>query len=71
MGSDRIEALEIALAHAEAEIADLSDTCQQQWREIDAMKAEIGKLTRTLEAFARAAEEDKDQPDPNQRPPHY
>lgn len=68
MTSDRIEALEIALAHAEAEIADLSDACRAQWTEIEALKREIGKLTRTLEAMAA---EPEDAPDPDARPPHY
>lgn len=71
MDSDRIEALEIALTHAEAAVADLSDACREQWREIDLLRKEIGKLTRTMEAFARAASEEKGAPDPNQRPPHY
>lgn len=69
MTSDRIDALEIALAHAEATITDLSDTCAEQWREIDAMKKEIGKLTRTLEAMA-AGDEGED-PKARMLPPHY
>ncbi|QIE55501.1 SlyX family protein [Pikeienuella piscinae] len=68
MTSERFESLEIALAHAEAEIADLSETCSRQWAEIDALKHQIAKLTRSLEAMAA---EPEDAPDPDQRPPHY
>ncbi|MEX2520225.1 MAG: SlyX family protein [Paracoccaceae bacterium] len=69
---DRIEALEIALAHAEAISLDLSDACAAQWREIEALRGEIGKLTRTVEALLAAGDEAaggggaEDQP-----PPHY
>lgn len=68
MTSDPIEAIQIALTHAEAEIADLSETCRAQWVEIDALRREIGKLTRSLEAMAATPE---DAPDPDARPPHY
>ncbi len=70
MGSERIEALEMALAHAEAEIEGLSETCRAQWREIDALKAEIGRLTRSLQAMIDEAE-GRDAPPAHQKPPHY
>ncbi|WP_340107859.1 SlyX family protein [Pikeienuella sp. HZG-20] len=69
MTSDRIEALEIALTHAEAAIIDLSDICRAQGLEIDALKQEIGKLTRTLNAVA--SDSGGDAPAADQRPPHY
>mgnify|MGYP000365582237 CR=1 FL=1 len=65
---DRLEALEIALAHQEAAVEDLSEIVQRQWAEIDGLKREIGRLTRTLEA---AMEGDDDAPPANQPPPHY
>lgn len=69
MTSDRIEALEIALAHAESAIGDLSDICRAQGLEIDVLKREIGKLTRSLEALATDGGEDA--PAADRRPPHY
>lgn len=69
MSSERIEALEIALSHAEAEIADLSETCKDQWREIDALKKELGRVTRSIEAMLTANEDEA--PPADQRPPHY
>lgn len=68
MSSERIEALEVALAHAEAAVEDLSETVQSQWAEIDALKRDVAKLTRSLEA---ALEGDDDAPPVDQRPPHY
>ena len=68
MTSDRIEALETVVAHQEAAIEDLSDTVQAQWTEIERLKREIGKLTRSLEAIVEGGEET---PPANQPPPHY
>lgn len=68
MTSDRLEALETVVAHQEAAIDDLSETVQAQWAEIERLKREIGKLTRSLEAMVEDAEE---APPVNQRPPHY
>ena len=48
MTSDRIEALEEALAHQEAAVQDLSEVVHAQGVEIEALRREIGKLTRTL-----------------------
>lgn len=65
---NRIEALETHIAHQEASIEDLSDTVQAQWMAIEALKREIGKLTRSLEAMAMSED---DAPPANQPPPHY
>lgn len=65
---DRIVALETALAHAEAEIADIAETARAHWAEIEALKAEIGRLTRSLEAML---EDRGDAPPPDAKPPHY
>ncbi|MEL7462986.1 MAG: SlyX family protein [Pseudomonadota bacterium] len=69
MTSEKIEALEIALAHAEASIEDLSEVAQRQGAEIEALRREIGKLTRTLEAMLE--DRDEDAPPADQKPPHY
>jgi SlyX protein len=68
MTSDRIEALEAHVAHQQAEIDDLSETVRRQWEEIEALKRETGKLTRTLEAML---EDDSEAPAAHQKPPHY
>ena len=67
-GADRIEALETALAHAEAAIDDLSDVVRSQTAELDELRRDFGKLTRTLQAMM----EDQEESAPaDQRPPHY
>ncbi|MEM7523044.1 MAG: SlyX family protein [Pseudomonadota bacterium] len=68
MTSDRFEAIETAVAHAEAMIDDLSSVIQAQGAEIDALTRKIAKLSRTLEAALERADED---PPANQPPPHY
>lgn len=62
----RIDALEMALAHAEAAVEDLSETCRAQWAEIDALKTELARLTRSLEAALQEPDEPVDRP-----PPHW
>lgn len=69
MTSDRIEALETHAAHQEAAIEDLSETVRRQWAEIDALKREVAKITRTLEAMLEDREEEA--PPANRPPPHY
>jgi SlyX protein len=65
---DRLDAMEIHIAHQEAAIEGLSETVQAQWLQIDALKREIGKLTRSLEAMSMSG---GDAPAANQPPPHY
>lgn len=67
--ADRIEALEIALSHAEAAIEDLSATARIQWDEIDGLKRDIARLSRRLEAAIEADEGDA--PAADRPPPHY
>jgi uncharacterized coiled-coil protein SlyX len=64
----RVEALEIALSHAEASIDDLSETVQAQWAAIDGLKRDVARLTRKLDA---AMTDDQETPPANQPPPHY
>lgn len=68
MTSDRIEGLETALAHAEAAVEDLSDVVRAQGAEIEALRREVGRLTRTMAAMLEDVEEAAPA---NQKPPHY
>lgn len=68
MSSERIEALEIALAHAEAAVEDLSDVVQKQNGDIAALRRDVGKLTRTIEAMLEKGEEAAPA---DAKPPHY
>lgn len=65
---DRLVALETALAHADAEIAELAEIARAHWAEIERLKAEIGKLTRSLEAML---EDRGDEAPADAKPPHY
>ncbi|MEM7547738.1 MAG: SlyX family protein [Pseudomonadota bacterium] len=67
--ASRIEALEIALSHAEAAIEDLSATARAQWDEIDNLKRDVIRLSRRLEAAMEADEGDT--PAADSPPPHY
>ncbi|CAA7623369.1 SlyX family protein [Magnetospirillum sp. UT-4] len=49
--SDRLTAVETALAHAEAAIHDLSDMVRSQGREIDALRGEVTRLRAALIAL--------------------
>ena len=69
MASDKAEALEMALAHAEANIEDLSQEVRRQGLEITELRKEIGRITRSLEAMLERG--DDDAPPVNQPPPHW
>ena len=66
--AERIDALEEHIAHQQSTIDDLMDVSQAQWAEIERLKREIGKVTRSLEAMV---EGDDDAPPVDQPPPHY
>ncbi|WP_142848967.1 SlyX family protein [Telmatospirillum sp. J64-1] len=64
----RIATLEIALAHAEASIQDLSDMAARQWAEIDSLTTQA----RLLKDRVRALEAGVDRsPSDDKPPPHY
>lgn len=65
----RIEALEIALSHAEAAIEDLSETAQEQWALINHLKRDVARLTKRLEAAMEA--DNGVAPPAHAPPPHY
>ena len=66
--TDRLNALEEHIAHQQATIDDLLEVSQAQWAEIERLKRELGKITRSLEAMV---ENEGDAPPPDRPPPHY
>lgn len=68
MTSDRLDALEEHSAHQQATIEELVEVSQAQWAEIERLKRELSKLTRSLEAMVTGQE---DAPPVDQKPPHY
>ena len=59
---ERITELEIALAHQDQTITDLSEMISQQWKEIENLKRELSRLDDTK--LDRPPDEDSP-------PPHY
>lgn len=65
---NRINDLEIQLAHQSAMLDELNDTIVKQWAEIDALKKQLQRTTGRLEQVEDALPQNT--PD-HQPPPHY
>ena len=63
--TDRLDALEIRIAHQDRTIAELNETVTAQWRKIDALEREL----KMLREEARNAFPARTEPEPP--PPHY
>lgn len=63
--TDRLDALEIRIAHQDRTIAELNETVTAQWRKIDALEREL----KMLREEARNAFPARNEPEPP--PPHY
>lgn len=59
---DRVNELEMALAHQDQTISDLSDMINQQWQEIEKLKRELSRLEATKADMP---------PEEDNAPPHY
>jgi SlyX protein len=64
----RIEALEIARAHQERTVEDLSEALAAQWKQIEALNRQVARLADQVQE-AQAAAGGGEVPDPP--PPHY
>ena len=64
----RIEALEIARAHQERTVEDLSEALAAQWQQIEALNRQVVRLADQMQE-AQAAAGGGEVPDPP--PPHY
>ena len=62
---NRIDELEIRIAHQDRTIADLSDMLTAQWKKIELLERQLRRLGEELESM-----ESGDAP-ANQKPPHY
>ena len=61
----RLFDLETRTAHHDRTIAELNDVITAQWKKLDALERQIGRLGEEMEALLSA-----DMP-ANQKPPHY
>jgi len=59
---DRVNELEMALAHQDQTISDLSEMINRQWKEIEKLQRELGRLDATKADLP---------PEEDQAPPHY
>ena len=66
---DRLTELEIALAHVEREVEELSELVRLQADAIDLLRAQARALATRLAAAEAALPGEA--PDPNQPPPHW
>lgn len=73
--TDRIENLEITLAHQDQQIQDMSEMITAQWKEIDRLKRHIQQTEEKLQEFMDSEDEDKPQSATEfaarNKPPHY
>ena len=64
---DKFTDLEIAMAHQDKTIADLSDVVNMQWKEIESLKRQLQKTNDKIDEMGSS--EQKDQA--NVKPPHW
>ena len=62
----RIDELEMRVAHQDKTISDLNDVITAQWKQLEAMERQLRRFGEELEAM-----ESMEGPAANQKPPHY
>ncbi len=65
--TDRIDDLEITIAHQGQQIEELSDTVTDQWKMIEDLRRQLARLE---SKFADMQEPDETPPE-TQKPPHW
>lgn len=61
----RIDDLEIRIAHQDKTIAELNDVVTGQWKKMEALERQLRRFGEELEAMEAL------DPSANQKPPHY
>ncbi len=62
----RIDELEMRVAHQDKTIAELNDIVTAQWKKLEMMERQLRRLGEELEAM-----DSQDAPAAHQKPPHY
>jgi SlyX protein len=62
----RIDELEMRIAHQDKAIADLNEVVTSQWKKLEAMERQLRRFGEELEA-----QQSSEAPAANQKPPHY
>lgn len=65
MSDDRMTALEIRIAHQDQTIAELNDVVTTQWRKIEALERQMGRLREEFQNSQQGGNGDEPPP------PHY
>ena len=67
MDDQKIIDIEMTLAHQEKVISELSDVINEQWKEIDRLKAELKKTNTKIDDLELGSTTDE----ANVKPPHW
>ena len=62
----RLDEMEMRIAHQDRTITELNDVITAQWKQLEAMARQLRRLGEELESM-----EGGDAPSANQKPPHY
>ncbi len=62
----RLDELEIRIAHQDKTIGDLNDVITAQWKKLEFLERQLRRLGEELQAMDAG-----DAPAANQKPPHY
>ena len=65
MSDDRITALEIRIAHQDQTVAELNEVVTTQWRKIEALERQMGRLREEFQNSQQSAGGEEPPP------PHY
>jgi SlyX protein len=65
VSDNRINDLEVRMAHQDQTIADLNDVITAQWKKLDALERQLKRVSEELETM------DQGEAPANQKPPHY
>lgn len=68
MVSAKIQDLEIAIAHQDKVIAELSDVMNDQWREIEVLKKQLIRTNNKIDELEQSA---TPQNEADVKPPHW
>lgn len=64
--TDRIDALEMRIAHQDQTISDLNRVVTEQWSHIDRLKRELNAMRESVRNLAQSGSPEDEPP-----PPHY
>lgn len=68
--NDRLNELEIKIAHLEQQLSDLNEMVTSQWKQFDRFGNQLNKVDSRIESLENSTAESE--PNPlDEKPPHY